>query len=301
MKKKRKSKNKIVVRKAEPETKKASLKRTIGLLVLALCGIALLIACIVSMMVQDYRLSQYPKDFFGAQDDVLSLYSQQDTYTLRTLPETAILLGEQRVSIYPYETAQQYDFSNDMYAKVITDLSGKLYIAKGSGDIKADIESYTESYFDFIGKLEPVYTAKYSGSGRTSAGAYASWTSGNLDSGNVFFREDIYVAAVSIHLQEEEYVTIIYASSDVDGFFESGALLESFANLAVIESTQEEPDGEEMDSFGKNESVSEENLFVPGDTLSPVEEDEEEQIFIQIEKVPVGMTNNSVSENGSEE
>lgn len=308
MKKKGKPKNRIVMRKAESETrdKKDSLKRTIGLLVFALCGIVFLIACIVSVMVRDYKLSQYPKDFFGAQDEVLSLYSEQDTYTLRALPETAILLGEQGISIYPYETAQQYDFSDDMYAKVITDLGGKLYIAKGSGDIKTDIESYTDSYFDFIGKIEPVYTAKFSGSGRTSAGAYASWTSGNLDSGNVFYREDIYLAAVSVYLQKGSYVTLIYASTNVDGFRESGVLLESFANFAVIESAHEK-ETDKDDADGALQQQEEENLFAPDYSVSPVEEEKEEQIFIQIEKVPANMAteseteSDSVSENGSEE
>lgn len=159
--------------------------------------------------------------------------------TFGKLSDIAAIMEEKGLKIYPVKGYETMDTSADVMAIVKSNQGGILVMAKGTGNVVSDIETYLPYYEEFVGKVSGSLVEKNHESG-TENGFMAEYATGYIEVKNLFYKDNIYVAAIEYTFTPDLQVCIIFSAdslSKLEGGVES---IKAFAAAAVSTAPEDE-------------------------------------------------------------
>lgn len=235
-------------RKKDAQSKKH--KRTFTVILMIMVSVVLIMAVIYGFwfLYKAYKASFYPEDVLQHETLISPHLMEADAFA--NLGDIAETVSKSGYAIYPTEDEQQFNYDLDLYAKIGTSISsdGYLYIARGSGDIQADICSYINDYYPFTGSVTPVYKDVRYEEGYEN-GYQAVYSAGTLNASNFFKKNDFHVTAIEYLVKSDLYTVFIYVSTDITDMQGSVALIKNVAQAAFVGCRTD------SDSAGNNASV----------------------------------------------
>lgn len=209
---KKKDRRKTVVIVKDIESKKRGL---VGLsVVLAIITLSLVIVgLILANVVMDER---YPREILVETDfSAFTKTMPSDNYLpLREIAERIADNGNGPL-LFPKKNKTTYDYEGTVLTSLTTNTgSGCFYMAQGTGNIQEDIISHINDYYIFMGKVSPSYDEKVFETGNMNNFS-ASYSSGYLNTGNLFKEKGFYVSAFEcVATESGKFLFVAYVTED---------------------------------------------------------------------------------------
>lgn len=265
-----------------------------------------------AIMLNIHSDSLYPTNVL-VQSDISAFARTMEYLTYKPLNEIAISIANDGAGpmLSPIGGSKEFDYEGDVLVKLTTSTgSGRIIVRQGTGNIQNDIVSSTPYYYDFMGKLNPVYKEKVIESGQLN-NYQAEYSAGYIDTGNFIKENGYYVIALECSASENgRYLFIVYATESQKELRNMVGLLKDFASLALEgdasegniddrndDDYQAEGDDEEWNAYLEENRVDEsqqvsvgelqqaasisgnavDNLEIPQDTEEPIDLQMEEE------------------------
>lgn len=170
------------------------------------------------------------------------------------------------LEIYPMSQGEQdYHYDKDVYIQTYTSLGDDslLTIARGKNDVRAGIISYFGNYYSFVGSVSPEYVEMVNEKG-SIYGYNAEYSSGYINTGNVFKRNPLYIAAIEYKTTKNVSTLYVFSCQDPISLKNATDLIKVVAKS--------------MTDYKEEEVKDEENTSVSADDVTPEEDNIE---FIQ--------------------
>lgn len=225
------------MRKTEKNVKKGAnngFYKTIVFFAVVLIVIISAIGFIVNCLYGVYKDSYYPSNVLDGSS--ISAFSKiMDSGEYKELKEIAEEMadGGNGYLIYPTGRNVSFDYQGDILSRLTASTgTGYIVVAKGTGNIQEDILAHVNSYYTFVGKVDPVYSEKVSESG-SAGNYYADYSAGYLDCGNFFKREGLYLIALEYRATATESLFVTYVTGNYKELSENFKVIKQFAELAL--------------------------------------------------------------------
>lgn len=176
-------------------------------------------------------------------------------YTFGRLSDIAAIMEEKGLKIYPVKGYEKMEPSADVMAIVKTNQDGILVMAKGTGSVVDDIETYLPYYEEFVGKVSGNLVEKNHESG-TDNGFLAEYAAGYINVKNLFYKGSIYVAAIEYSFTPDLQVCIIFSTDSLSKLEGGVECIKAFAAAAVSTAPGESADFYEQEEIDSNQETN---------------------------------------------
>lgn len=229
------------VQKSVKKDKKKHFKASIVLLSVFLALVLGGIFAISSIMLNIHSDSLYPENVL-VKSDISAFSRTMDTNYYMPLKDIAISIAQEGAGpmLLSINRSKDFDYEGDVLTSLSTSTgSGRIIVRQGSGNIQSDITESTPYYYEFMGKIKPVYKEKKIESGQLN-NFYTEYSAGYVETGNLIKQNGYYVAALECSVSENgRYLFVVYATESLKELRNQIGLMKDFAILALKGDTGE--------------------------------------------------------------
>lgn len=225
---------------SKPSKKKR--ERKLSSIIIAFTIVSAVFMVVLRIFILQLQDSLYPSGVLNA--EMMNGFTRTQ-YTFGKLSDIAVIMEEKGMKIYPVKGYEKMDIQADVMAIVKSNQDGILVMAKGSGSVVDDIETYLPYYNEFVGKVSGNLTEKNHESGIEN-GFLAEYVTGYIKVKNLFNSNNIYVAAIEYTFNPDLQVCMIFSAdslSKLEGGVES---IKAFVAAAVSTAPEDPADTNEQ-------------------------------------------------------
>ncbi len=251
-----------------PKPLKKKRERKLFPIIIAACIVFAVFIMVVRLFLEQMQESLYPTDVLNA--EIMNGIAKSQ-HTFGKLSDIADIMEEKGLRIYPIKGYESMDISLDVMTIVKSDQDGVLVMAKGSGNVNDDIMKYLSYYEEFVGRVSGKLDEKCHENG-TDNGFVAEYATGCIKIKNLFYKGNIYVAAIEYSFDKDLHICFIFATDSVSKLKGGVESIKAFVAAAVDTAPEESADsiGEE-DIYSLQETNSDETEL--GEITEPYEMD----------------------------